>query len=52
MGFGFTLAMTLGILLLMKLVLRPFTGTWQLLSDNETDNLIAEIEYTRKARTD
>lgn len=52
MGFGFTLAMTMGILLLMKLVLRPFTGTWRLLSDNEADNLIAQIEYTRKARTD
>jgi len=45
MGFGFTLFMTLAILLLMKLVLRPFTGTWRLLGENERDKLEAELEY-------
>ncbi|KAK4443176.1 Rh-like protein/ammonium transporter [Podospora aff. communis PSN243] len=45
MGFGFTLGMTLGILFFMKLVLRPFTGTWRLLGENEEDKLEAELEY-------
>ncbi|KAK0631488.1 ammonium transporter AmtB-like domain-containing protein [Immersiella caudata] len=45
MGFGFTLGMTLAILFLMKLVLRPFTGTWRLLGENERDKLEAELEY-------
>lgn len=45
MGFGFTLFMTLAILLVMKLALRPLTGTWRLLGENEIDKLEAEEEY-------
>ncbi|KAK0639196.1 ammonium transporter AmtB-like domain-containing protein [Cercophora newfieldiana] len=48
MGFGFTLAMTLAILVVMKLVLRPFTKTGRLLSDNELDELEAELEYRER----
>jgi len=52
MGFGFTLGMTLAILAVMKLLLRPLTGEWRLLADNETDKLEAELEYTWKWRTE
>ena len=45
MGFGYFLIMTLAILLLMKLIMRPFTGTWELLGNNERDKLEAELEY-------
>lgn len=45
MGFGYSLIMTLAILLLMKLIMRPFTGTWKLLGNNERDKLEAELEY-------
>jgi len=49
MGFGYSLVMTIGILLLMKIFLRPFTGTWKLLGDNERDKFEAELEYKRRS---
>jgi len=33
----------------MKIFLRPFTGTWKLLGDNERDKFEAELEYKRRS---
>ncbi|KAK1758089.1 Rh-like protein/ammonium transporter [Echria macrotheca] len=52
MGFGYSLAMTTGILLFMKILLRPFSGTWRLLGDNEVDKLEAELEYKWRKRSE
>ena len=48
MGFGYSLVMTMGILLLMKVFMRPFIGTWKLLGDNVRDKFEAELEYRRR----
>ncbi|KAK3356476.1 ammonium transporter AmtB-like domain-containing protein [Lasiosphaeria hispida] len=44
-SFGYSLTITTAILLALKLMLRPFTGTWKLLGDDERDKLEAELEY-------
>ena len=44
-GFGYSLGMTMAILLLMKVVLRVASGRWTLLGDNEEDKFEAELEY-------